>query len=71
MTFWRKFISTKKGCKILTKKAKEQFFKSVFSNIWQVMSNSGMIFWDHTSINGKDKIIDNEAKLVELFNTFL
>lgn len=39
--------------------------------IWQVMSNSGIIFWDHISINDKDKIIDNEAKLVELFNTFL
>lgn len=42
MTFWRKFISTKKGCKILTKKAKEQFFKSVFSN--DMASNKQ--FWD-------------------------
>ena len=39
--------------------------------IWQVINNSGMIFWERISINDKDKIVDNEAKLLELFNTFL
>ena len=42
MPFWRKFFSTKKGCKNVTKKAKEQYFKSVSSN--DMASNKQ--FWD-------------------------
>ena len=33
-------------------------------------SNKNLHSDDHISINDKDKIVDNEVKLVELFNTY-
>ena len=34
------------------------------------MSNKNFDSDDHISINDKDKIVDNEVKLVELFNSY-
>ena len=77
------FLELKKAnrpCKNLTKKAKNQYFKSVSSKyltankqFWDTVkpffSNKNFDSDDHISINDKDKIVDNEVKLVELFNS--
>ena len=77
------FLELKKAnrpCKNLTEKAKNQYFKS-FSpkglrankQFWDAVkpfiSNKNFDSDDHISINDKDKIVDNEVKLVELFNS--
>ena len=67
----------KRLCK--NEKAKKQYFKSVFSKnmaatkqCWDVVkaffSNKNLHSDDHISINDNSKIVDNEVKLVELFN---
>ena len=72
------FLELKKAN--LTKKAKNQYFKSVFpkyltanKQFWDAVkpffSNKTFDSDDHISINDKDKIVDNEVKLVELFNS--
>ena len=79
-----KFLELKKAkrlCKNLTKKAEKQYFKSFFSKdmaankqFWDAVkpffSNKNLHSYDHISINDKDKIVDNEVKLVELFNAY-
>ena len=84
MAFYRKFLELKKAkrlCKNLTKKAKKQYFKYVSSKdlttnkkFWDVVkplfSNKNLDSDDHISINDKDKIVDNEVKLAELFNSY-
>ena len=79
----KNFLELKKAnrpCKNLTEKAKNQYFKS-FSpkgltankQFWDAVkpfiSNKNFDSDDHISINDKDKIVDNEVKLVELFNS--
>ena len=72
---------TKKLCKNLTKKSKKQYFRSVSSKdmaankqFWDIVkpffSNKNLHSDYHISINDKyNKIVDNELKLVELFDT--
>ena len=77
------FLELKKAkrlCKNLYKTAKKQYFKSVSSEdraankqFWDVVkpfSNKNLDSNDHISINDKDKIVNDEVKLVELFNSY-
>ena len=80
----KNFLELKKAkslYKNLTKKAKKQYFKSVSSKdlatnkqFWNVVkpffSNKTFDSDDHILINEKGKIVDNEVKLVELFNSY-
>ena len=76
-----KLKKAKRFCKNLTEKAKKQYFKSLSSKnqaankqFWDVvkpfLSSKNLNSDDHISINNKDKIVDNEVKLVELFNSY-